>query len=47
MKQQQLRYSQTHTKINGDTLYINLTNNFSQIICTTLVKKIAQKKLYE
>jgi len=28
MKQQQLRYSQLHTKRNGDKLYIDVNNNF-------------------
>ena len=40
MKHQQLRYSQTHTKRNGDTLYIDLNNSFSQLICTRCMNKV-------
>jgi len=38
IKQQQLKYSRTHTKRNGDTLYIDLNNNCSQLICARLYK---------
>jgi len=46
MKQQQLRYLQTHTKRNGDTLYIDLNNNFSQFICTRLYEKSYNNKIF-
>jgi len=36
MKEQQLRYSQTHTKRNGDTWYNDWNNSFSQLLCTRL-----------
>jgi len=36
MKPQQLKYSQRHTKRNGETLYNDWKNNFSQPMCTRL-----------
>jgi len=38
MKQHQSRYFQAHTK-NGDTLYIDLNNKFSQLISTRLYQQ--------
>jgi len=39
MQQHQLRFSQTHTKQNGNTLHNDWKNNFSQSICTRLYKQ--------